>query len=165
MSEPVQAARAAVKTATKPGTPQPSAPPVQKLREVQPKRFPPSALKPLGYGETEILTITAPAGMTFAEIMAPVAWANVASLVAKDQLNTRNLRDGAGCIVMLDTADNTFVATLRITKVVRDRVNGPCGLELVCIGPSIDIETGEARPIDLKTGRAWSDPVNPSKDA
>lgn len=163
MSETVQAARAAVKTATKPGMPVPSKPPVLTRREEQPKRFSPSALKPLGYGETEILTITAPAGMTFAEVMAPVAWAHVASLVARDQANTRNHRDGAGCIVMLDTADNKFIATLRITKVVRDAMNSSCGLEMVCIGPSVDIKTGEARPLDLKTGKAWVDP-QPAED-
>lgn len=163
MSETAQAARTAVKTATKPGTPVMSTPPVLTRREEQPKRFSPSALKPLGYGETEMLTITAPAGMTFAEIMSPVAWAHVASLVARDQNNTRNHRDGAGCIVMLDTADNKFIANLRITKVVRDHMGGTSGLELVCIGPSVDTRTGEARPLDLTTGKAWFDP-EPAKD-
>jgi hypothetical protein len=131
----------------------------QPLREVQVKKFGPSALKSLGYGDREIMTLTAPAGMTFAEVMAPIAWNNVANIVARDALNTRNLKDGVGSLIILDTEDSSYLAHLRIRKVVRDKVNNPCGLELDCIGPSIDPKTGEARPIDLKTKKAWVDPA------
>jgi hypothetical protein len=136
-----------------------AAKPAKLLRETQVKKFGPSALKSLGYGDCEIMTITAAAGMTFAEVLTPLAWNNVASIVARDALNTRNRKDGVGSIILLDTEDGSYMAMLRIRKVQRDRVNNPCGLELDCIGPSMDLKTGEARPIDLKTRKAWVDPV------
>lgn len=136
-----------------------STPRENKLRAVQIKKFQPSSLKALGYGDTEILTATAPAGMSFAEVMLPVAWNNVSGLVAKDPLNTRNERDGVGCVIILDTADNSFHAWLRVNKVVRDHLNNPCGFDLVCIGPTIDVKTGKACPIDVKTGLPWVDPA------
>lgn len=151
------AAQKAAKSAPAPTTP--AAKPAQLLRETQVKKFGPSALKSLGYGDCEIMTITAPVGMTFAEVTTPMAWNNVAAIVAKDALNTRNRKDGVGSIIILDTEDSTFMAMLRIRKVQRDRVNNPCGLELDCIGPSMDLKTGEARPIDLKTRKAWVDPA------
>src|SRR3990167_4249978 len=76
----------------------------QKLRAVQIKKFGPSSLKALGYGDSEILTATAPSVMTFAQAMTPIAWTNVAGIVAKDAINTRNERDGVGFIIGLDTA-------------------------------------------------------------
>lgn len=157
MSEVAGAAKAATKSTA--AAKAESAKPVLTMRDSQPKRLAPSALKPLGYGDSEILTVTAPSGMTFDEIMAPVAWSNVASVVAKDALNTRNLRDGVGSLIFLDTADSRFNAHLRIKRVLRDSQANPCGLEMMCVGPSIDIKTGEARPIDLATGKAWIDPV------
>lgn len=126
-----------------------------KLREVQPKKFAPSSLQPLGYGETEILTVTAPKEWTFADVMNPLAWANVAVRVARNPLNTTV--DKIGSKIFLETEDNSFSAILRIRGIKRDHLNNPCGLDLVCIGPSVDMKTGEARPIDLKTCKAWED--------
>ena len=167
MKKPVETAPAATEAAPaappSPVTAVVPAKPQLTRRDALPKRFPPSCLKPLGYGETEIVTVTAPAGMTFAEATKPEAWATAAGTVAKDQLNTRNLRDGTGIIIMMDTADNTYHAWLRVKKVVRDKLKGPCGLEVMCIGPSVDLTTGEARPIDLATGKAWVDPPDPSE--
>ena len=136
----------------------------QKLRDVQPKKFPPSALKPLGYGDTQIMTAVAPPGMTFTEAMQPIAWSTVAAFVARDVLSTRNLKDGVGSLIVLDSEDGTFHALLRIGRVQRDGMNNPCGLDLICIGPSVDLTTGKAAPIDLATGKAWVDPVKPNKD-
>lgn len=127
------------------------------MRKVQPKKIAPSGLQPLGYGDTEILTVTAPKGWTFAEVMLPVAWANVAARVARNPLNTTV--DRIGSEIRVKTEDRTFSAVLEIVGIARDHLDNPCGLHLVCIGPSIDLKTGEARPIDLKTGKAWVDPV------
>jgi hypothetical protein len=132
-------------------------PAVELLRKVQPKQFSPSSLQPLGYGETEILTATAPKEWTFADVMNPVAWANVAARVARNPLNTTV--DKIGSKIFLETESGSFSAVLRIRGIVRNNLGNPCGLDLICIGPSIDIKTGVARPIDLNTGKAWVDPV------
>ena len=44
-------------------------------------------------------------------------------------------------------------------KVVRDGMNNPCGFDVLCIGPTVDITTGKACPIDVRTGLPWADPV------
>lgn len=131
------------------------------LREVQPKKFSPSSLKIDGQ-DYEVLTMTAPADWSFADAMRPVAWANVATIVAKDALNTK--RDRVGSIIQLHTVDHKFFAELYIKAVVLNDLRSPCGLELVCVGPSIDLKTGTACPINLKTGKAWVDPVIPDAE-
>lgn len=159
---------AAAKPAKSPAAPAVSAAPskpAQTLREAQPKKFPPSALKALGYGDCEIMTATAPRGMSFSEALLPIAWSSVASVVARDSMSTRNLRDGAGTLILLDSEDGSYHAHLRIRKVIRDKLNNPNGLDVMCIGPSFDPQTGEARPINLATGKAWVDPVKPEEKA
>lgn len=130
----------------------------QKLRDAVPKKLVASSFKPLGYGDINMLTATAAAGTRFDEVMAPIFWVNAAPVVARDPLQTRNIRDGVGNKIIVQTEDMAFEAHLVIMSVVRDHMKSPCGLNVVCIGPSIDLETGEARPIDLRTGKAWVDP-------
>lgn len=126
-------------------------PAVNRLRQVQSKRFGPSDMHPIGQ-DYDILPVTAGADWTFEDVMKPEAWANVARKVARDALNTR--RDKLGSIIHVHSATQAFFAELYINAVVFDNMNNPCGLKVSCIGPSIDIETGEARPIDMKTGKA-----------
>jgi hypothetical protein len=154
MSDVAAASKAAKSTAA------PAAPakPVQTLREAQPKKFPPSALQVIGH-DYDTLTITAPADWTFEDAMRPVAWANVCRLVARAELSGQ--RNKIGSIIELRNVSHTFFARLYIKEVMFDHLKNPCGLKLICVGPSFDPKTGEARPINLATGKAWVDPVKP----
>ena len=155
-------------TTQTPAKPAKAVPPIMKttaptLRAVQPKRFGPNALQSVGFGATELMTIEAPIGMTYAEAILPITWSTVAAKIAKNTIDNRNPRDGAGVLIILDALDGSFQAWLRVSKVVRDQMNNPCGLEVACIGPSIDLKTGEACPIDLKTRKAWVDAPKPEE--
>jgi hypothetical protein len=108
-------------------------------------------MHPIGQ-DYDILPVTAGADWTFEDVMKPEAWANVARKVARDALNTR--RDKLGSVIHVHSATQAFFAELYINAVVFDKMNNPCGLKVSCIGPSIDLTTGEARPIDLVTGKA-----------
>lgn len=131
----------------------------QTLRETKTKTFAPSALKPLGYGETEIMTLTVPAEWTFEDVMNPKAWVSVVGPIAANDIKTQI--DRVGSLIYLNTADNRFTAWLRISRICRDELKKPCGLEALCIGPSIDLKTGRPCPMDLRTGLAWVDPAKP----
>jgi hypothetical protein len=135
----------------------PNAKPTQTLREVKPKSFAPSALQPLGYGDVEVLTVTVPKEWTFADVLKPVAWTSVANRVAKNPLGTTS--DKIGSLILVDTADNSYMGWLRINGVVRDHMGNPCGLDVMCLGPSVDLKSGEPQPINLKTRKAWVDPA------
>ena len=124
-----------------------------KLREVQPKKFPPSMLYPIGQ-DYEILNVTADADWTLEDLLAPIAWTNVCKKVARDPLNTR--RDMLGSAIHVHTSDKSFFAILIINGVVFDNMNNPYGLDVQCIGPSIDPKTGRACPVNVKTGMPWS---------
>jgi hypothetical protein len=151
-----------VTTAAKPGK-SAAAQPAQKLRDVQPKTLPPSSLKPLGYGETEIMTITLPPEWGFDDLINPAAFANVVNPIAANSIKTQV--DRVGSLIYVSTADNSFVAWLRINRIVRNALGNPCGVEVLCIGPSIDLKTGKPRPLDLATGLPWTDPVRPAAAA
>jgi hypothetical protein len=148
---------AAAKSAKSSAAPAAPAKPAQTLREVKPKTFSPSSLKPLGYGDTEIMTITVPAGWTFEDVLKPVAWTSVVNPIAANSAKTQI--DRIGSLIYVSTVDNTFLAWLRINRIQRDNLNNPCGVDVMCVGPSIDLKTGEPRPLNLRTGKAWVDPV------
>jgi hypothetical protein len=152
-----------VTTAAKPGKAAAAAKPVQTLREAKPKTLPPSSLKPLGYGETEILTLTVPPEWTFEDVLHPVAWTIIAGPIAANASKTQT--DRVGSLVYVNTADGSFIAWLRINRIVRDHMNGASGVEVICIGPSIDLKTGRPAPLNLKTGLPWADPVKPADAA
>jgi len=149
-----------VTTAAKPGRTSVAAKPGQTLREAKPKTLPPSSLKPLGYGETEIMTLTVPTEWTFEDVLNPLAWTIVAGPIAANASRTQT--DRVGSLVYVNTADNSFVAWLRIGKILRDNMNGASGVEVLCIGPSVDLKTGRPAPLNLRTGLPWSDPVKPA---
>lgn len=134
---------------------------VQTLRETKPKTFAPSALKPLGYGETEILTLTVPEGWSFEEVMRSVAWVSVVGPIAANAIKTQP--DRIGSLVYVNTVDNRFMAWLRIQRICRDELKNPCGVEALCIGPAVDVKTGRPCPMDLKTGLPWVDPQRPDE--
>lgn len=153
------------KAQTKPSAPPPStataatiAPPT--LRETRPKTFPSSALKPLGYGETEIMTITVPVEWTFEDVMKPIAWSNVVGPIAANQ--TKTTIDRIGSLIYLNGP--SFIAWLHIDEILRDELKNPCGIKLTCVGPSIDLKTGEPAPMDRKTKRMWVDPPKPQTE-
>ena len=125
----------------------------QKLRDVQVKKCLQSAFKTIGY-RIDWLEHKSDVSVTFAEVMDPAYWANVATLVAKDPMNTRPDRIGSRIIV--DTPD--FVADLRINDIVRDAMTNPAGLVVVCVGPAQD-KNGKACARDVKTGMPWVDPA------
>lgn len=126
--------------------------PEQKLRQVQPRKFSPSTLQSMGH-DYDWLAVTVPGDWTFADVMKPVAWSNVCTMVSRDALNTR--RDKIGSLIYARSPK--FLALLEITGVVLDHLGNPNGLNVECIGPSIDLRTGEARPLNRKTRKAWVD--------
>ncbi len=148
----------ATTTKTKPTPPAPSTISTrreQTLRSAQVRKFVPSAMQSLGYGEYDRLTVGCSKDWTFADVMNPIAWANVAALVAEDILKTKKTRIGS--IIEVHHAD--FYCELWIKDVQLDPVQKqPNGLILTCLGPAQD-KNGKAAPRDLKTGLAWSDPV------
>lgn len=152
-----------VTAAARPGKTAAAAKPVQTLREAKPKTLPPSSLKPLGYGETEILTLTVPPEWTFEDVLHPQAWTIVAGPIAANASRTQT--DRVGSLVYVNTTDGSFMAWLRINKIVRDHMNGASGVEVLCVGPSIDLKTGRPAPLNLKTGLPWVDPAKPAPAA
>jgi hypothetical protein len=161
---PPKPARTASPLAATSAAAQPAAKaPEQTLRATKPKCFAPSSLKPLGYGETEIMTLTVPEGWRFDEVMKSVAWVSVVGPIAANAIKTQI--DRIGSLIYVNTADNRFMAWLRITRIVRDELKNACGLEALCIGPAIDLKTGRPCPMDLKTGLAWVDPELPKEAA
>lgn len=125
----------------------------QTLRAAQMKRFAPSALCALGYGEYERMTAGAPADWTLADCLNPLAWANVAALVAEDAMKTRKNRVGS----VIELHHPKFYADLIIRAVQLDQLNNPNGLIVACLGPAQD-QHGRACARDLVTGLAWVDP-------
>lgn len=137
----------------------PAQPKAPTLREAKQKGFAPSALKPLGYGETEIMTLTVPEGWTFEDVMKPIAWVSVVGPIAANDRKTQI--DRIGSLIYVNTVDGRFMAWLRISEICRDELKNPCGLKATCVGPAIDVKTGRPCPLDLKTGLPWVDPVKP----
>ena len=126
--------------------------PEQMLRQVQPRKFSPSTLQSMGH-DYDWLAVTVPGDWTFADVMKPIAWSNVCTMVSRDALNTR--RDKIGSLIYARSPK--FLAMLEITGVTLDHLGNPNGLNVECIGPSVDIKTGEARPLNRKTRKAWAD--------
>ena len=150
-------------TATKPVPPpaaaSPAAKPLKTLREALPKKFGPSSLYPLGQ-DYEILAVTVPDDWSFEEVMKPIAWGNVARIVARNPLSQS--RDKVGSLIY--ASGSQFSAWLRINAVKFDGMGGACGLDVICIGPTVDLKTGKACPVDVKTGLAWVDPPKPEAE-
>jgi hypothetical protein len=146
-----------VTTTARPGRPVAATKLDQKPREAKAKSLPPSSLKPLGYGETEIMTLTLPPEWIFEDVLRPVAWAIVVGPIAANAIKTQS--DRVGTLIYVNTADNSFMAWLRIGKILRDAMNNPCGVEVLCVGPSVDPKTGRPCALNLKTGLPWVDPV------
>ena len=140
-------AKSAVKT-----EPVIEAKPEQKLRQVRPKQFGPSSLQSIGH-DYDWLAVMVPGDWSFADVMNPRAWVNVCTMVSRDALNTR--RDKIGSLIYARSPK--FLAFLEITGIVLDHLGNPAGLNVECIGPVTDPKTGEARPINRKTRKAWYD--------
>lgn len=118
---------AAAAKAAKSAAPAAPAKPVQTLREVQPKRFAPSSLQSLGQ-DFDILCVRVPADWTFEDVLKPVAWSNVAPLVAKDALNTR--RDKIGSLIYVRHDGGAFKAILSIEGITLDQFGKANGLKV-----------------------------------
>jgi len=129
------------------------------LREVQPKRFHASGFFYTGH-EYEILHITAAADWTWDDVMNPTAWSSPSAKVARDALGERKEKLGSTIFVH----SPNFFGMLNIDGVVYDNMSNPCGLNLTCIGPATNPETGEMCPVDLKTGKVLVAP-KPAKAA
>jgi hypothetical protein len=155
VTTPVKPAKASPLAAAK------TARPEQAL--VRTKAFKPSSLKPMGYGHMETMSIVAPADWSFEDVMNPAAWAGVAAPIAQNAIKTTI--DRVGSLIYVDSAANTFFGILRINKIVRDHMTNPCGVELICVGPSVDIKTGKPCPINVSTGLPWVDPKPEEKAA
>jgi hypothetical protein len=154
----------ATTAATKPA---PAAAPVhvtaireQKLRKAQVKKM--RDFNALGYGDVEIATVVAPASATYADVLNPETWANIAPRVAEDAGKTQ--KDRVGSLVLVNTEDNSFLVWLRINKIVRNHMGNACGVETMCVGPAVDLKTGRPAPLDLKTGLPWVDPAPAKED-
>lgn len=127
----------------------------QSLRAALVKKFGPSALKTMGYGDYDRLAIGVPAEWGFNDCLAPISWANVASLVAEDAQKTR--KSWIGSIVELHHPK--FYAEVIIKAIAVDRFGGPNGLSVACVGPAQDMKTGLACPRNIETGLPWADPA------
>lgn len=101
--------------------------PAQTLREVQPKRFAPSSLQSIGQ-DFDLLAVRVPADWTFEDVLKPVAWTNVAPMVAKDALNTR--RDKIGSLIFVRSDSGAFKAILSIEGITLDQFGKPNGLKV-----------------------------------
>ena len=128
----------------------PSAKPVvvQTLRAVQPKKLPPSSMYPMGQ-DCELLAAMVPADMKFEDLLNPVAWGSVCSMVAPNMIAKPDK-----CAYVIRAFSKDFYVELMVDGVTLNNLGQPNGLRVSCIGPSVDIKTGEARPIDRRTGRA-----------
>lgn len=123
------------------------------MREAQIKKFPPSSLQVIGQ-DYSILTATAPKEWSFDDVIQPSAWVHVAHRVAKSAY----MRDSVGSLIHVRSADHRWFAMLYIQNVLYDHMKSPCGLEVTCVGPSVDVKTGKACPIDICSGTPWRDP-------
>jgi hypothetical protein len=123
------------------------------LREAQPKRFHQSGFFYTGQ-DYEIMHITAGPEWTWDDVMNPLAWSSPSAKVAKSPLGERKEKLGSTIFVH----SPNFFAMLNIDGVIYDHMGNPCGLKLTCIGPATDLETGEMRPVDLKTRKALAVP-------
>lgn len=125
------------------------------------KKFPNGAIQLIGH-DFAILTIKAPPKMTFENALVPEAWVHASPKVA---MSTSTRREWLGSLVHLHSADGKWFAVLYINKVIYDKFKQPCALDVSCIGPVVDPKTGEARPIELATGKAWYDPKQEDAEA
>jgi hypothetical protein len=124
MSDTAVAAKPA-KTAVPPVAPTPVR--EQKLREAQIKKFGPSSLQAIGH-DFELLAIKVPAEWTVEDLLNPGAWANVASIVARDALNTR--RDKIGSLIYARSETGAFKMLLSIEAITVDRFGQANGLRV-----------------------------------
>lgn len=130
---------------------------LRKKREPTIKKFTADALKSLGQKHA-ILTTIAPEGMSFEGALIPGAWAQAAFRATKPQ-------DWIGSDIVLHGHNYQWRAHLQIVAVVRDAFKQPCGLQVSCVGPSVDPKTGKAMPINVATGLPWSDPKEAAEEA
>lgn len=156
-------AQAAVKSSQKvAGTPVPTREVPKTLREMQVRKFPQSSMQIIGQ-DFSILTITAPADMSVDEALIPEAWVNVSRRVAMDSTNRR--REWLGSLIHVHSATHAWFAIFYIRSIVYDKFKQPCGLQVACIGPSVDPKTGKACPINVATGLPWVDPKEDTEEA
>ncbi len=158
MAETLTLSKQQPKQAAAQASPQAAQP--QTLRAARLKTFSPNSLKPLGYGETEIMTLQASAEWTFEDVLRPLAWSNVVGPIAANATKTQV--DRVGSLIYLNTP--RFVAWLHIDEIQRDELKNPCGIRLTCIGPAVDLKTGSPAPMDRETNRAWVDPPKPQTE-
>lgn len=117
-------ATAAKTAAVSPATPAAPAE-LQTLRQAQPKKFSPSALWPIGQ-DFELLTVKVPDDWTMEDVLKPIAWCNVAAIVAKDNLSTRS--DKIGSLIYARSDNGKIKALLTIESVTLDHLRQPNGL-------------------------------------
>lgn len=125
------------------------------------KKFPNGAIQVLGH-DYSVLTIKAPPEMTFENALVPEAWVHASRKVAMDA-NRR--REWIGSLIHIYSEGHKWFAVLYIRGIVYDKFKQPCGLQVACIGPSVDPKTGKAMPIDLSTGLPWVDPKEAVEEA
>lgn len=113
-------------------------------------KFSQSAMRGIGQ-QHAILTAVAPRGMTFENALVPEAWGPVAMRAARP-------REWIGSDIIVHSADYKWRAHLQILAIVKDAFKQPCGVQVACIGPSVDPKTGKCRPVEVATGLPWFDP-------
>lgn len=138
-------------------------PPVMPIpREPVIQKFASNSMHLIGQ-DYAILAVTAPLGMTFENALVPAAWVNVCRRVVQGGDSRR--REWLGSIIHLHSPTHAWFAQLYIRAVVYDKFKQPCGLEVSCIGPSLDPKTGKAMPINVATGLPWADPKEDTEEA
>jgi hypothetical protein len=140
-----------------------SKPPVQQIpREPVIQKFASNAMHLIGQ-DYAILAVTTPAGMTFENALVPAAWVNVCRRVVLGP--DSRFKEWLGSDIILHGPDLKWRANLQIVAVVYDKFKQPCGLQVACVGPSIDPKTGKAMPINVATGLPWVDPKEAAEEA
>jgi hypothetical protein len=138
-------------------------PPVTQVpREPVIQKFTANSMHLIGQ-DYAILTITAPNGMTYENALIPEAWVNVCRRVVQGADSRR--REWLGSIIHLYSPTHAWFAHLYIRAIVYDKFKQPCGLQVSCVGPSIDLKTGKAMPINVATGLPWIDPKEDIEEA
>lgn len=120
-------------------------------------KFSQGALKSLGQ-QHAILTAVAPEGMSFDGALIPESWAQVAFRATKPH-------EWIGSDIILHGHNHAWRANLQIVAIVRDKFKQPCGLQVTCVGPSLDPKTGKAMPVNVATGFPWVDPKEEETEA
>jgi len=116
-------------------------------RKEQPKILVPSRFQIAEYSR-QVFNANIPVDHDFEDVLKPGYWVNQLPKVAQNP--TTREPDRTGSLIYVGSEDHAFFGILYIRAVY------PQGMVVSCIGPGINLETGEPCAIDLATQKPWS---------